>query len=53
MRRISRSGLTPEYVEIRRARDLQMPVASDRSLIVLAAARLGPTRLIDNLRIEL
>lgn len=46
------AGFHPEYVSVRRAEDLQPPGSKDRQLVVLAAARLGKTRLIDNLRIE-
>jgi pantoate--beta-alanine ligase len=43
-------GWRPDYVAIRRRSDLK--VATDSaSLVVLAAARLGDTRLIDNLEI--
>jgi len=41
-------GWQPDYVAIRRRSDLQAPVESE-PLVVLAAARLGTTRLIDNL----
>ncbi|MBB3181016.1 pantoate--beta-alanine ligase [Variovorax sp. Sphag1AA] len=44
-------GWQPDYVAIRRRSDLQMPDGGD-PLVVLAAARLGNTRLIDNLEIE-
>jgi len=44
-------GWQPDYVTIRRRSDLQMP-GSDDPLVVLAAARLGKTRLIDNLEID-
>lgn len=43
-------GWSADYVAIRRRSDLAEP-AADGSLIVLAAARLGSTRLIDNLEI--
>jgi pantoate--beta-alanine ligase len=43
------SGWKPDYVEVRRRADLAPPHAGDRELVVLAAARLGQTRLIDNL----
>ena len=41
-----------DYVAVRRQSDLQLPDASDRSLVALAAARFGTTRLIDNLEIS-
>ncbi len=43
-------GWKPDYVAIRRRRDLGEPSAGE-ALVVLAAARLGSTRLIDNLEI--
>lgn len=45
------SGLVPDYVAIRRADDLAVPSAPDDELVVLVAARLGQTRLIDNIRV--
>ena len=44
-------GWQPDYVTIRRQRDLLAPAKDDHALVVLAAARLGGTRLIDNLEI--
>jgi pantoate--beta-alanine ligase len=49
---IAAGGLGPDYVSIRRANDLGLPGPVDRDLVVLAAACLGPTRLIDNLRVS-
>lgn len=51
--RLEQAGFRPDYVSVRRAEDLGLPQADDRRLVVLAAARLGGTRLIDNLLIEL
>lgn len=48
---IAAAGLRPDYVSVRRARDLGIPDAADRELAVLAAAYLGRARLIDNLRV--
>ena len=45
------NGWRPDYVAVRRRLDLQSPAAGDNALVVLAAARLGTTRLIDNLEI--
>ncbi len=45
------NGFAPQYLEIRRP-DLASPSASDGQFVVLAAAVLGQTRLIDNLSIE-
>ena len=41
----------PDYVAVRRQADLQPPGPDDRDLVILAAARLGATRLIDNIEI--
>lgn len=43
-------GWQPDYVAIRRRADLQ-PARDETELVVLAAARLGRTRLIDNMEI--
>jgi pantoate--beta-alanine ligase len=51
--RLRQRGWDPDYVAIRRQRDLAVAQATDRSLVVLAAARLGSTRLIDNLEVAL
>lgn len=48
---LENGGLRPEYISIRRAGDLALPQAGDRELVVLAAAWLGSTRLIDNLAV--
>ncbi len=48
-------GWAPDYVSVRRRADLQTPQAQDLgrpdALVVLGAARLGTTRLLDNLEI--
>jgi pantoate--beta-alanine ligase len=46
------SGFEPDYVSVRRAADLAPPANADQALRVLAAARLGATRLIDNIDIS-
>ena len=50
MRALAQKGWKPDYVEVRRQSDLQTPQADD-PLVVVAAARLGTTRLIDNLEV--
>ena len=45
------SGWIPDYVALRKKHDLQCASAHDSGLVVLAAARLGSTRLIDNLEV--
>ncbi len=47
---LSAAGWQPDYVSIRRRTDLGEPSRGE-ALVVLAAARLGGTRLIDNLEI--
>jgi len=53
--RLSGLGWVPDYVAVRRRSDLLPPsladVARAEPLVVLAAARLGATRLIDNLEV--
>lgn len=46
------AGLQPEYVSVRRAADLVEAAPGDHDLVILAAARLGKTRLIDNVKIK-
>jgi pantoate--beta-alanine ligase len=43
-------GWKPDYIAVRRRVDLQAPARGD-AMVVLGAARLGATRLIDNLEI--
>jgi len=53
--RLSGLGWVPDYVAVRRRSDLLPPTLADAAnaepLVVLAAARLGATRLIDNLEV--
>jgi pantoate--beta-alanine ligase len=55
MATLSSRGWKPDYVLVRRQRDLLVPAADDLArqepLVVLTAARLGTTRLIDNLEL--
>ena len=44
-------GWQPDYLTVRRRVDLQLPRKSSDELVVLGAARLGSTRLIDNFEI--
>ena len=50
MRALRTRGWAPDYVAIRRQADLGAPRQGD-ALVALAAARLGATRLIDNVEI--
>jgi len=49
MHQLAGAGWKPDYVEVRRRADLKVPQAGERELVVLGAARIGVTRLIDNL----
>ena len=51
MQSLAQRGWQPDYVVLRRRADLQAPQPGD-ALVALAAARLGNTRLIDNLEID-
>jgi pantoate--beta-alanine ligase len=52
MAALAQRGWKPDYLTVRRRADLQAPTLEDtrqaNSLVVLGAARLGGTRLIDN-----
>ena len=54
-RELAANGWKVDYIAVRRRRDLNAPeaneVAAGELLVVLAAAKLGATRLIDNLEI--
>jgi pantoate--beta-alanine ligase len=49
---LEKCGFVPDYLEIRR-QDLDPAGADDKALVILVAAKLGATRLIDNLTFEL
>ena len=53
VRNLTAAGWTVDYVEIRHAESLAVAHAGDKDLVVLAAARLGGTRLIDNVEVSL
>ncbi|NOQ93431.1 MAG: pantoate--beta-alanine ligase [Methylophaga sp.] len=53
VKRLQESGFIPDYVDIRRADNLERAQKRDRSLRVLVAARLGNARLIDNIACNL
>ncbi|HET7223874.1 MAG TPA: pantoate--beta-alanine ligase [Rhodanobacteraceae bacterium] len=53
MRRLERAGFAPDYAVVRRTEDLDVPAEDERTgLMALAAAKLGDTRLIDNLAFD-
>jgi pantoate--beta-alanine ligase len=51
LRTLKARGWQPDYVAVRRRVDLALPTTGD-ALVVVAAARLGSTRLIDNLELD-
>ena len=55
MAALAERGWKPDYISVRKRIDLQAPASADlergEPLVVLAAAKLGSTRLIDNLEI--
>ena len=53
MAALDQAGFKAEYVAVRRQADLLPPVAGEGSLVLLLAAWLGKTRLIDNLTVNL
>ena len=46
------AGLVPDYAAVRRADDLAEPGPGDDDRVALVAARMGTTRLIDNLQVD-
>lgn len=53
VRRLERAGFVPDYAVIRRAKDLGIPAEDERTgLMALVAAKLGETRLIDNIEFD-
>ncbi|GAB2790037.1 pantoate--beta-alanine ligase [Halomonas shantousis] len=50
---LSENGFKPDYLEIRRAHDLGQVDDTTVEAVILAAAHLGPARLLDNLTVTL
>lgn len=50
---LNQQGWQVDYVDIRRQTDLTLPDANDQAWVILAAAKLGGTRLIDNCEVSL
>jgi pantoate--beta-alanine ligase len=48
MRELAHAGWQPDYIEVRSREGLAPAKPGDKQLVVLGAARLGTTRLIDN-----
>ena len=51
--RLAAAGMRVDYLEVRQALSLRPAAADDRDLVILGAAFLGTTRLIDNLHLDL
>lgn len=49
---LAAAGWVVDYVEVRHAESLEVAHAGDKHVVVLAAARLGSTRLIDNIEVS-
>jgi len=52
MAALSGRGWQPDYMTVRRQADLQAPWSDGEPLVALGAAKIGRTRLIDNVEIE-
>jgi pantoate--beta-alanine ligase len=50
---LTRHGWRVDYVSVRAQATLLLPAPGDGGLVILAAARLGTTRLIDNLELDI
>ena len=50
---LAAAGWVVDYIEVRHADSLDIAHAGDQDLVILAAARLGNTRLIDNVEVHL
>lgn len=51
VKQLESNGWTGEYVAIRSQQGLAVPAGGEQNLVILAAARLGATRLIDNIEV--
>lgn len=50
---LTQAGWQVDYIEVRHAANLQVARAGDKHIVIVAAARLGRTRLIDNIEVVL
>ncbi|WP_166837202.1 pantoate--beta-alanine ligase [Rheinheimera pleomorphica] len=48
---LSAAGFTPDYIDISARNDLTLATSAEQPKVILAAAALGTTRLIDNLEV--
>jgi pantoate--beta-alanine ligase len=51
--KLQQNGFKVDYLDVRRQQDLAPISSNDKNLIILVAAWLGTTRLIDNLPLQL
>lgn len=51
LRELESAGFRADYLSVRRAADLAEPGPQDKALVILVAAWLGQTRLIDNVEV--
>jgi pantoate--beta-alanine ligase len=52
VKRLTDEKWLTDYIAVRKQADLQSPAHADRDLVILGAAKLGTTRLIDNLEVS-
>ncbi len=50
---LAAGGFIPDYYSVVRQEDLLPPTPTDKTLVILAAAKMGKARLIDNLEVNL
>ncbi len=53
VKHLDEHGWKTDYISVRRRQDLLTPQPQEKHLVVLGASKLGATRLIDNLEIDL
>jgi pantoate--beta-alanine ligase len=53
IQQLQQQGFQPDYFNICQADTLAPAVANDNNLVILTAAKLGTTRLIDNLDFQI
>ncbi len=51
-KRLNDAGYETQYFSIRRSKDLAIPCDADKDLVIIVAAKLGGTRLIDNVAVQ-
>ena len=51
--KLKKKGFKPQYITVCRQTDLKPAKKGDKELVILAAAYLGKSRLIDNIEVNL